>query len=108
MDKLRALATMEQLDALERMELERFNMRTEENRRQRESCALATALVHERECRRRERKKHRQEINGMMTFILVGVCIVLMIACALSSAPWTALLAILLAAAVMRKGGWIG
>ena len=106
MDK--CLATMEQVDMLERAELRRFEERTEYNKRTRENALLAAALCHERKCRERERRKHRQELNGMVSFISVAVFLTVAACCALSSAPWTAILAILCIVAVMWKGGWIG
>ncbi len=102
------LITMEQVDMLERAELRRFAERTEYNKRMRENALLTAALCHERKCRERERRKHRKELNGMTAFICLTVCLALVAACVLSSAPWTVFLAIGCAVAVMWKGGWIG
>lgn len=106
MDKY--LITMEQLDRLEREELQRLGARTEYNRRKRETAVLVAALCEERRRRKRERDKHRKELNGMTAFITLISLLCVMVCCILSSAPWTAILAIICALAVMWKGGWIG
>ena len=103
----KGLATMVQVDALERAELRRFAQRADYNRSEREKTMLADALLIEREKRRQERDRHRREINGMAAFIGVAVFLTVMAACLLSSEKWTATLAILCAVAVMRKAGWL-
>ena len=102
------LATVGQLEALERMELERLNERIERNKREHERVMLAAALVNERAKRRQERKKHRQEIEGMAAFILLGITFVIMAACAVSNEKWTVIFPVLFATAVMWKVGWLG
>ena len=102
------LATVGQIEALERKELERLNERIERNKRERERVMLAAALVNEREKRRKERERHRKELDGMAAFVLVGIALVIMAAGAVSSEKWTVIFPVLFAMAVMRKVGWLG
>lgn len=57
--------------------------------------------------RSEERKAAQREKDGIMGFVGVTALLVVLAACALSSAPWTAVFIALGLVAIMKKVGWL-
>lgn len=84
-----------------------LNARAEANRRGAELARMQRALVKSEMLRSEEKRAAREEIDGLVGFVSVGVLLVVAAVCALAAPVWTAALPLALMVAVMRKSGWL-
>ena len=84
-----------------------LNARAEANRRGAELARMQRALVYSEMTRAKEKRAAREEMDGMVGFVSVGVLLVVAAVCAIAAPVWTAALPLALMVAVMRKAGWL-
>lgn len=106
MSKNKNLPAVVQTDN-EELFLAALNARAEANRRGAELAQMKRALVHSEMTRAKEKRAAREEMDGLVGFVSVGVLLVITAVCILAAPIWTACLPLAGMLAVMRKVGWI-
>ena len=106
MSKNKNLPAVVQADN-EELFLAALNARAEANRRGAELVRMQRALVYSEMTRAKEKRAAREEMDGMVGFVSVGVLLVVAAVCALAAPVWTAALPLALMCAVMRKCRWL-
>lgn len=106
MSKYKNLPAVVQTEENEALFLAALNARSEANRRGAELARMQRALVHSEMRRAEEKRAAREEMDGLVGFVSVGVLLVVAAVCALAAPVWTAALPLALMVAVMRKAGW--
>ena len=91
----------------EELFLAALNARAEANRRGAELVRMQRALVYSEMARAKEKRAAREEMDGMVGFVSVGVLLVVAAVCARAAPVWTAALPLALMFAVMRKCRWL-
>lgn len=106
MNKKKNLPAVAQADN-EELFFAALNARAEANRRGAELAQMKRALVHSEMRRAEEKRVAREEKDGLVGFVSVGVLLVVAAVCALAAPVWTAALPLALMFAVMRKCRWL-
>lgn len=107
MSKNKNLPAVVQTEENEVLFLAALNARAEANRRGAELVRMQRALVHSEMRRAEEKRAAREEKDGLVGFVSVGVLLVVAAVCALAAPVWTAALPLALMVAVMRKAEWL-
>ena len=88
--------------AVEVRELRTLAKKTDRNIEKAQRRLLAEALMHEHELRRKEYRKHKQEMHSVLTWTCAGILAIVAVLLATISAPWTVALPLLLAVLISR------
>ena len=107
MSKNKNLPAVVPADENEALFLAALNARSEANRRGAELARMQRALVQSEISRAKEKRAAREEMDGLVGFVSVGVLLVVAAVCALAAPVWTAAMPLALMVAVMRKAGWL-
>lgn len=101
------LPAVVQTEENEALFLAALNAKAEANRTVAELARMQRALVHSEMLRAEEKRAAREEMDGLVGFVSVGVLLVVAAVCALAAPIWTAAMPLALMVAAMRKAGWI-